>query len=166
MKTKKQIGLQEKTKNKKQALKSLAKSREGITLIALVVTIVVLLILAGITITFVLGEGGILDMAKEAAKRTNEAKEQELKDFADFQNQVENWVNGGTNPGEESNPPPYDVTTPNQTFEGEQPSNGEGDSVVETVYPQFPSNPTEDGKRQIKIYSVGYVTEWSAKKEK
>ena len=31
MKTKKQIGLQEKTKNKKQALKSLAKSREGIT---------------------------------------------------------------------------------------------------------------------------------------
>ena len=91
----------EKKKKQKQVLKSLTKCEKGITLIALVVTIVVLLILAGITITFVLGEGGILDMAKEAAKRTNEAKEQELKDFADFQNQVENWVNGGkTDSGE------------------------------------------------------------------
>ena len=92
--SKKTNWLAEKTKKQKQAQKSLTKCEKGITLIALVVTIVVLLILAGITITFVLGEGGILDMAKEAAKRTNEAKEQELKDFADFQNQVENWING------------------------------------------------------------------------
>ena len=166
MKTKKQIGLQEKTKNKKQALKSLAKSREGITLIALVVTIVVLLILAGITITMVLGEDGILSQAKLAAEKTKQAEEQENENFNKLAEDIKNWVNGGTDPGEESNPPPYDVTTPNQTFEGEQPSNGEGDSVVETVYPQFPSNPTEDGKRQIKIYSVGYVTEWSAKQGK
>ena len=62
----------------------------GITLIALVVTIVVLLILAGVTITLVLGEGGILDMAKEVAKRTNDAKEQELKDFAEYLQKV--WM--------------------------------------------------------------------------
>ena len=47
-------------------------------------------------------------MAKEAAKRTNEAKEQELKDFADFQNQVENWINGETTPTE----PTPEETTP------------------------------------------------------
>ena len=46
----------------------------GITLIALVVTIVVLLILVGITITYVLGEGGILDMAKQAAIATENAQ--------------------------------------------------------------------------------------------
>ncbi len=106
---------EKKIKTKKQAQKNLNKRESGITLIALVVTIVVLLILAGITITFVLGEGGILDMAKEAAKRTNEAKEQELKDFADFQNQVENWINGETSnggTGESGTEPTPEGTTP------------------------------------------------------
>ncbi len=42
----------------------------GITLIALVVTIVVLLILAGITITYVMADGGIFDSAKQAATQT------------------------------------------------------------------------------------------------
>ena len=42
----------------------------GITLIALVVTIVVLLILAGITITYVMADGGIFDSAKTAASST------------------------------------------------------------------------------------------------
>ncbi len=41
-------------------------SEKGITLIALVVTIVVLLILAGITIAFVLSDGGIFQSAKDA----------------------------------------------------------------------------------------------------
>ena len=49
-----------------------AKGQSGITLIALVVTIVVLLILAGITITYVLADGGIFSTAKKAAKE-NEA---------------------------------------------------------------------------------------------
>ena len=47
---------------------------EGITLIALVVTIVVLLILAGITLTFVMGEDGIINMAKQAAIATENAQ--------------------------------------------------------------------------------------------
>ena len=46
---------------------------KGITLIALVVTIVVLLILAGITINLVFSENGIIAKAREAAEKTNEA---------------------------------------------------------------------------------------------
>ena len=42
--------------------------QNGITLIALVVTIVVLLILAGITITYVLADDGLFAKAQEAAK--------------------------------------------------------------------------------------------------
>lgn len=42
------------------------RGQKGITLVALVVTIVVLLILAGITITYVLSDGGILNKAKES----------------------------------------------------------------------------------------------------
>ena len=45
------------------------KKQRGITLVALVVTIVVLLILAGITIQTVLGDGGIIDLAKQSKEQ-------------------------------------------------------------------------------------------------
>lgn len=44
------------------------RGQRGITLVALVVTIVVLLILAGITITYVLSDGGIFGKAQEAVE--------------------------------------------------------------------------------------------------
>ena len=53
---------------KKEAKKH---TQGGITLIALVITIIVLLILAGITINLTLGENGILIKADEAAKNTD-----------------------------------------------------------------------------------------------
>ena len=40
------------------------KTNEGITLIALVITIVVLLILAGVTISTLIGENGIITRCK------------------------------------------------------------------------------------------------------
>ena len=46
------------------------KDEKGITLVALVVTIVVLIILAGITLTLVLGQNGIVNKAKEARDKT------------------------------------------------------------------------------------------------
>ena len=42
------------------------KSKKGITLVALVVTIVVLLILAGVSINAVLGDNGIIKKANQA----------------------------------------------------------------------------------------------------
>ncbi len=51
---------------KKQVKKQRMQER-GITLIALVVTIVILLILAGVTITTILGDDGIIAQAKKAA---------------------------------------------------------------------------------------------------
>ena len=50
------------------------KSDEGITLIALVVTIVVLLILAGVSINLVIGNNGIINKAVEAKEQTEQAK--------------------------------------------------------------------------------------------
>ena len=46
---------------------------KGITLIALVITIIVLLILAGVTIATLTGENGILTRATEASEKTNYA---------------------------------------------------------------------------------------------
>ena len=50
------------------------KSKKGITLVALVVTIVVLLILAGVSINAVLGDNGIIKKANQAASVTKEAE--------------------------------------------------------------------------------------------
>ena len=46
------------------------KKENGITLVALVVTIVVLLILAGVSISMVLGNNGLITKAKEAKNAT------------------------------------------------------------------------------------------------
>ena len=46
------------------------RKEQGITLIALVVTIVILLILSGITIGTLMGDGGVIKKAQEAKKTT------------------------------------------------------------------------------------------------
>jgi len=53
------------------------KEMKGITLVALVITIVVLLILAGVSINTVLGDDGIIKKAKEAAEATKRASAEE-----------------------------------------------------------------------------------------
>ncbi len=58
---------------KNNSMRSTLNAVSGITLIALVVTIVVLLILASVSITVVFGDNGILQLAKEAGEKTNEA---------------------------------------------------------------------------------------------
>ena len=51
---------------------------KGITLIALVITIIVLIILAGVSINLTLGENGIFNKAKYAKEEVNKASEREL----------------------------------------------------------------------------------------
>ncbi len=64
---------------------------KGITLIALVVTIVVLLILAGVSITAVFGENGIINGAQKAKDKTDESIEQEQEDVGKLVNQLEEF---------------------------------------------------------------------------
>ena len=54
--------------------KQLIKTSNGITLIALVITIIVLLILAGVTIATLTGDNGILNQAGKAKDKTTEAE--------------------------------------------------------------------------------------------
>ena len=63
---------------------------KGITLVALVVTIVVLLILAGVSINLVLGNNGIITKAKEAAEKTAEAQEKEMTERNLLEQELEN----------------------------------------------------------------------------
>ena len=52
-------------------------SQRGITLIALIITIIVLLILAGITISLVVGDNGVLNQSTKAVERTSHGQVQE-----------------------------------------------------------------------------------------
>ena len=61
----------------KTAKKQKLKESKGITLIALVITIIVLLILAGVTIATLTGDNGILKKAGDAKTQTEQAKEDE-----------------------------------------------------------------------------------------
>ena len=58
-------------------MKKLKQKNNGITLIALVVTIIVLLILAGVTIATLTGENGIITRAIEAREQTEIGREKE-----------------------------------------------------------------------------------------
>ena len=65
------------------------KNDKGITLVALVVTIIVLIILAGISINLVLGDNGIITIAKKAKENTELAKIQEETELNELYYQLE-----------------------------------------------------------------------------
>ena len=66
------------------------KEMQGITLVALVVTIVVLLILAGVSINTVLGDDGIIKKAKEETEKTTAAQEKEMIERNLLEQELEN----------------------------------------------------------------------------
>ncbi|MFR1647553.1 MAG: hypothetical protein ACLSWT_04315 [Clostridia bacterium] len=73
------------------------KEMKGITLVALIVTIVVLLILAGVSINLVLGDNGIIAKAKDAKTKSAEASENDLKGMNSLVSEMEGTLagNGG-----------------------------------------------------------------------
>ncbi len=81
-------------------MKRTLRKGKGITLIALVVTIIVLIILAGVSISLVLGENGIVTIAKRAKENTELAKVEEETRLNELAKQLEEGTSGGT-----TNPP-------------------------------------------------------------
>ena len=77
------------------------KNEKGITLIALVVTIVVLIILAGVSISMLTGENGIIKQAQNAKIQTEIAQEKE--ELAIAYNGASAEKNGGDVNGEDMN---------------------------------------------------------------
>ena len=68
---------------------------KGITLIALVITIVILLILSAVVIRLSLGEGGLADKAKEATENYQIAEQTEMDSIAEIENQIVSGDYGG-----------------------------------------------------------------------
>lgn len=68
------------------------KKESGITLVALVVTIIVLLILAGVAISLTIGENGIFTRAQNATKKWDEGEAQEETEMNTFTNTYDNLL--------------------------------------------------------------------------
>ena len=80
----------------------------GITLVALIVTLIVLLILAGITIATLFGENGIINKAQKAKDETEKSTKNELDALNSLEGEMENTINGNTQakPNEWTQPDP------------------------------------------------------------
>ena len=66
------------------------KKNKGITLIALVITIIVLLILAGVAISMLSGENGILKKAADASEKTTDGKRDEATKLSQYEGILNN----------------------------------------------------------------------------
>ena len=80
----------------------MVKNKKGITLVALVVTMVVLLILAGVSINLVLGDNGIVKKAQEAKTKSAEASQNDLTSMDELAKELEDAINGNENNDDES----------------------------------------------------------------
>ena len=81
----------------------------GITLIALIITIVILIILAGVVISLSLGNNGLFNKAQEAKEKYTNAQDYEETEIAKISNEIdkqlsssrleENWTSLGSKTG-------------------------------------------------------------------
>ena len=126
--------------NKKSARRNYS-NQTGITLIALVVTIVVLLILAGVSINALFGDSGIIEKAKDAQNRMNNSQESDLNALNDLDKWIENQVNGTTDGGTtgDDNPPTSELPSvanetipyyPDETFTKDPDTNLDNGLVI------------------------------------
>ena len=67
------------------------KKQNGITLVALVITIIILLILAGISIG-ALQNTGLFDKAKQAENKSVEAQGKENNILITYENEIDNYL--------------------------------------------------------------------------
>ncbi len=97
-------------KNKKISLniRKIKKQAKGITLIALVVTIIVLLILAGIALNLTIGQNGIFSRAEKAANTWRNAETNEQLALGELGNWIGNYLGENGNSGSGDNDEPVD----------------------------------------------------------
>ena len=115
MKTKEQ-----KRKNERENINA-----KGITLIALVVTIIVLIILAGVSIAMLVGDNGIITQARRAKRETDQVQRDELSGLSGLETAIEEALGNVYNEEKGVNVPklasgmtPIKFTDPSSTTKG------------------------------------------------
>ena len=70
------------------------KAEKGITLVALVITIIVLLILAAVSISMIGGQEGIFTKSKESVEKYQNAQKDENTALNEYYNYMKTYTNG------------------------------------------------------------------------
>lgn len=78
-------------------MKNTRTNQKGITLIALIITIIILIILAGVAINLSIGENGIINRAKQAKESYINAQEDEQIKISHVANKLDDLVDGPSN---------------------------------------------------------------------
>ena len=68
------------------------KEQKAITLVALVITIIILLILAGVALSLVIGDNGLIKKSKESAERYNQSAQKETADLESYDEEFKNLL--------------------------------------------------------------------------
>ena len=69
------------------------KEQKGITLVALVITVIVLLILAGVAMSLITGEQGLFNRANQAATVYNQKSQEENATWTSLMTNVNTYAN-------------------------------------------------------------------------
>lgn len=113
-----------KKKTKVLKLSKYFQKEKGITLIALVITVVILIILATVSLNVVLGEGGLIQRAKQAKELTEQAALEEQQGLNSLMSEFTNIM------AEDQNPP---AKVPETTQEAKPNPNEDGPKFEDTT---------------------------------
>ena len=133
------------------------KKTKGITLIALVVTIVVLLILAGVSINMVLGQNGIVTKAKDARDKTEQAKQNDLASMDQVVKDMDDILNDNGTPGGDDTP--TETKTLVEAFNAGELKIGDYVEYKPTARQTYTSATDENGWAD-QTYTVDTTTTW------
>lgn len=70
------------------------KENQAITLISLVITVILLIILASVSINLILGQNGILQKAKKATEQYTDSQNKEETEIAKMTNEIDGYIDG------------------------------------------------------------------------
>lgn len=106
-----------------------AQKEKGITLIALVITVVILIILATVTLNVVLGEGGLIQRAQQAKDLTEQATLEEQQGLNSLMSEFTNIMAEEPTPPEPEEPP-IDKVEPKVGYYADIDGDGTPDGVI------------------------------------
>lgn len=134
------------------------KRKNGITLVALVVTIVVLLILAGVSINLVLGNNGIIAKAKEARDKSAQASQNDLIAMNELAQAIEGSLSGN-NGGSSSDEDEPTAKTLVEAYDAGELKIGDYVNYKPIAGNSYPSITNENGWAD-QTYTVDTSTTW------
>ncbi len=144
------------------------KREKGITLIALVITVIILIILATVTINVVLGEDGLTQRAQEAKRLTEQATVKEQKELNTLMGEFTNLISEPETSIELigieiSNPPTKTAYIVGENFETTgmvvNAKYSDGSSRIITDYIVTDGNNLPEGKTSVNIsYTEGEIS--------